>query len=223
MFIKTDNKMSKFFSNVYLWMFIGLLSSAGVAYYTSISLGMLNFVYKYFTLIIILELVVAISFTALIKKISPLVAKILFLVYSAINGLTLSSIFMVYEIGSIGIVFLSAALMFGLMAAYGYTTKQELSSFGKLLTFGLIAIIIMSIINIFIGNESFNIVICVLSIVIFLGLTAWDMQMLKSLYRYHEGNDDEVNKIAIYGALQLYLDFINIFLDLLRLFGKSKD
>lgn len=223
MVIETENKMSKFFSNVYLWMFIGLLVSAGVAYYTSVSLNMLNFVYKYFTLIVILELVVVIAFTALMKKISPTVAKILFLVYSSISGLTLSSIFLVYEIESIGVVFLSSALMFGLMAVYGYTTKQELSSLGKLLTFGLIAIIIMSIINMFLGNGTFGIIISIISVVIFLGLTAWDMQMLKRLYRYHEGNEEEVSKIAIYGALQLYLDFINIFLDLLRLFGKSKD
>lgn len=223
MVMQTENKMSKFFSAVYLWMFIGLLVSAGIAYYTSVSSSMLNFVYKYFAIIIISELVVVIAFTAFMKKVSPVVAKILFLIYSGISGLTLSSIFLVYELESIGFVFLASALMFGLMAGYGYTTKQELSSFGKLLTFGIIAIIIMSIINMFLGNGTFGIIISIISVVIFLGLTAWDMQMLKRLYTYHEGNEDEVNKIAIYGALQLYLDFINIFLDLLRLFGKSKD
>ena len=134
MVIKKDNGLSKFFSGVYLWMFIGLLVSGLVAYYTSVSLNMLNFVYKSYTLIIIAELVVVIAFTALRRKVSPLVAKILFLTYAALSGLTLSSIFLVYKIGSIGMVFLSSAIMFGLLALYGYTTKTDLTSLGKLLS-----------------------------------------------------------------------------------------
>lgn len=223
MVIHEENKMSKFFSGVYLWMFIGLLISGAVAYYTSVSLSMLNFVYKWYTLIIILELVVVIAFTALRKKVSPLVAKILFIVYSAVSGLTLSSIFLVYEIQSVGLVFLASALMFGLLALYGYTTKQDLTSFGKILIFALLAIVIMSVINMFLGNGTFGIIISVVSVVVFLGLTAWDMQALKNIYRYYENDEEELNKMTIYGALDLYLDFINIFLQLLNLFGKSKD
>lgn len=223
MVINDENGMSKFFSKVYLWMFIGLLVSGGVAYYTSVTPGVRGIVYGAFNWLLILELVVVIAFSALRKKVSPLVAKILFILYAAISGLTLSSIFLVYRLDSIGMVFLSSALMFGLMALYGYVTKTNLSSFGKVLIFALLAIIIMSLINMFIGNGTFGIVISVISIVVFLGLTAYDMQALRAMYNYYSNDENELNKVAIYGALDLYLDFINIFLELLRLFGKSKD
>ena len=223
MVIDNNNGMSKFFSKVYLWMFIGLLISGGVAYYTSITPIMIKFVYGSYGWILITELIVVIAFSALRKKVSPGVAKVLFVTYAAISGLTLSSIFLVYKIQSIGMVFLSSALMFGILAAYGYITKTDLSSFGKILLFALLAIIIMSVINIFAHNGTFGIIISIISIVVFLGLTAWDMQALKAMYNYYASDEKELGKIAIYGALDLYLDFINIFLQLLNLFGKSKD
>lgn len=215
--------MSKFFSGVYLWMFIGLAISGLVAYFTSVTPAMLKIVLSSYTLIIIAELIVVIAFSALRRKVSPNVAKILFILYSTLSGLTLSSIFLVYEIGSIGMVFMSSALMFGLLALYGYTTKTDLSSMGKILLFALLAIIIMSIINIFAGNSTFGIVISIVSIVIFLGLTAWDMQALKRMYVYYSNDEQELSKISIYGALDLYLDFVNVFLKLLSLFGKRRD
>lgn len=223
MIIENDNGKSRFFSGVYLWMFIGLALSGAVAYFTSITPAMINFVTNSIFAIIILELIVVIAFSALRNKISSTVAKILFVVYSMISGLTLSSIFLYYKIGSIGITFLSSALLFGMMALYGYFTNQDLSSFGRLLIFGLIAVIIMSIVNMFVLNSSLGLITSVISIVVFLGLTAWDMQKLRSMYDYYSGNKEELNKAAIYGALDLYLDFVNVFLDLLRLFGKNKD
>lgn len=223
MIIKQNEQMSRFFSKVYLWMFIGLLISGGIAYYTAVTPSMIRFVYNFYTLIIIAELAVVIIFSLLRNKVSPDVAKILFIVYSALSGLTLSSIFLVYKIGSIGMVFLSAAVMFALLALYGYTTKNDLSSFGKLLLIALIAIIIMSIINMFVGNGTFGIVISIIGIVIFLGLTAYDMQNLKAIYNYYQSDEKELSKASIYGALDLYLDFINIFLNLLSLFGNRKD
>ena len=223
MVIDNNNGISKFFSKVYLWMFIGLLISGGVAYYTSITPSMIKFVYGSYGWILITELIVVIAFSALRKKVSPGVAKVLFVTYAATSGLTLSSIFLVYKIQSIGMVFLSSSLMFGLLAAYGYMTKTDLSSFGKILLFALLAIIIMSLINIFAHNGTFGIIISIISIVVFLGLTAWDMQALKAMYNYYASDEKELGKIAIYGALDLYLDFINIFLQLLNLFGKSKD
>ena len=204
-------------------MMIGLLISGGTAYLTYATPSITKFVYQFYTLILLVELIVVISFTALRRKVSPSMAKLLFIIYSIVSGLTLSSIFIVYKLGSIGIVFLAAALMFGLMGIYGLTTKNDLSSFGKILIFALIAIIIMSVINIFVQNSEFNIFICVVSILIFLGLTAWDLNNLKTIYRYYESNEEELNKAAIYGALDLYLDFINIFLNLLNLFGKRND
>lgn len=223
MVIENNDGLSKFFSKVYLWMFAGLLVSGAVAYYTAVTPGVRGMVYSSFNLLLILELVVVIAFSALRRKVSPTVAKILFIVYAIVSGLTLSSIFLVYKLDSIGMVFISSALMFGLMALYGYVTKNDLSSFGKVLIFALLAIIIMSLINMFVGNGTFGVLISVISIIVFLGLTAWDMQNLKRIYNYYCNNDDELNKAAIYGALDLYLDFINIFLELLRLFGKSRD
>lgn len=223
MVIDNNNGISKFFSKVYLWMFIGLLISGGVAYYTSITPSMIKFVYGSYGWILITELIVVIAFSALRKKVSPGIAKVLFVTYAATSGLTLSSIFLVYKIQSIGMVFLSSSLMFGLLAVYGYITKTDLSSFGKILLFALLAIIIMSVINIFAHNGTFGIIISIISIVVFLGLTAWDMQALKAMYNYYASDEKELGKIAIYGALDLYLDFINIFLQLLNLFGKSKD
>lgn len=223
MVIDSGNGMSKFFTKVYLWMFVGLLISFGVAYYTSTNLNMIYFMLRNYTWIILAELLVVIFFSFLRRKVSSLVAGILFVVYAALSGLTLSSIFIVYEIGSIGMVFLSAALMFGLLAVYGYVTKNDLSSMGKILIFALLAIIIMSLINLFVYNSTFGVIISVISIVVFLGLTAWDMQNLKMIYNYFASDDKELNKASIYGALDLYLDFINIFLQLLSLFGKRKD
>ncbi|MGN1268431.1 MAG: Bax inhibitor-1/YccA family protein [Candidatus Aphodocola sp.] len=223
MVIDNNNGISKFFSKVYLWMFIGLLISGGVAYYTSITPSMIKFVYGSYGWILITELIVVIAFSALRKKVSPGIAKVLFVTYAAVSGLTLSSIFLVYKIQSIGMVFLSSSLMFGLLAVYGYITKTDLSSFGKILLFALLAIIIMSVINIFAHNGTFGIIISIISIVVFLGLTAWDMQALKAMYNYYASDEKELGKIAIYGALDLYLDFINIFLNLLSLFGKRND
>lgn len=223
MVINNDNGKSKFFVGVYLWMFIGLALSGAVAYFTSTTPAMINFVRNSFFAIVILELIVVIAFTALRNKISSTVAKVLFIIYSIVSGLTLSSIFLYYKFGSVVMVFLSAALLFGLMAVYGYLTKQDLSSFGRLMLFGLVAVIIMSIINMFVLNSALGLVASIISIIVFLGFTAWDMKKLRSVYEYYAGNEEELNKAAIYGALDLYLDFVNIFLDLLRLFGKSRD
>lgn len=223
MIIENDNNKTKFFTGVYLWMFIGLALSGVVAYLTSITPTMVNIVYKNVFVIIIIELLVVIVFSALRNKISSIGAKILFIIYSMVSGLTLSSIFLYYKIGSIGMVFISTAVLFGLMAIYGYLTNQDLSSFGKILLFGLIAVVIMSIINMFILNSAFGLFISVISIVIFLGFTAWDMKKLRNIYDYYSGNEEELKKASIYGALDLYLDFVNIFLDLLKLFGKSRD
>ncbi len=223
MVINSESGMSKFFTKVYLWMFIGLLISGGVAYYTSVTPSMWYFVFNNYTWILLAELLVVIVFSFLRKKVSPVVAMLLFVLYSGISGLTLSSIFLVYRLDSVGMVFLSAAVMFALLAIYGYVTKQDLSSLGKILIFALLAIIIMSLINLFIGNSTFSIIVSIISVVVFLGLTAWDMQALKAMYNYYASDEKELNKIAIYGALDLYLDFINIFLSLLNLFGKSKD
>ena len=146
----------------------------------------------------------------------PLTAKILFIVYSMITGFTFASIFVVYEIASIIFVFALASVLFGIMGLIGYYTQIDLNKFRSYLMFGVVGVIIASIINIFWINDTFTTIVCIISIIVFLGMTAYDIQRIKRL------NIDSDNA-AIYGALELYLDFINIFLDLLRLFAKERD
>ena len=179
---KQNDGLSHFIAGVYAWMFIGLLVSGVTAYVTASTPSILKFVFSNFFLVIIVELVVVIAFSALLRKVSPVIAKLLFIVYAIVNGLTLSSIFIVYEIGSIAIIFISSSILFGGLAIYGYTTKQDLTSLGKMMFFGLIAILIASLINLFVGNSTLDIILCVIGIVVFLALTAWDMQRIKGIY-----------------------------------------
>lgn len=211
-----DNKI---FSKIFMWMFIGLLITFGVGYYVALHPNMIfNIFGKFIWLFVILELVVVIVLSARIRKLNPDTAKILFCLYSFLTGLTFSSIFIVYRMSSIIFVFLATALVFLIMAVLGYKTNIDLTKFSTLLLVGLLAIIILGIINMFIGNGAIDIGLCIIGVIIFLAFTAYDIQKIKrNLY----GLDDE--RLAILGALELYLDFINIFLDLLRLVGNSRD
>ena len=150
-------------------------------------------------------------------------AIISFLLYSFINGLTMSTIFIVYTLSSISSVFFITAGMFGVMALYGYTTKKDLSKLGSILLMGLFGIIIAGIVNIFWLNDTFSFIVSVIGIIVFVGLTAYDVQKIKVMAGSLEGDNDFTTKIAIIGALTLYLDFINLFLKLLSIFGKSRD
>ena len=216
-----ENKMNNYFTKVFLWMFIGLFVSGGIAYFTANNYGMLRFVSNFYLIIIILELICVVAFSKMVMKVSSNTSKLLFIAYSALNGLTLSSVFLVYKVGSIAMAFFAAAIMFGLLALYGFITKNDLTSFGKILLIGLLAVIITSIINMFIGNQSINIITSIISVLIFCGLTAYDMQKLKRLYNYY--GEEKSDGIAIYGALDLYLDFINIFIHILSLFGGRRN
>jgi len=147
----------------------------------------------------------------------------LFVAYSIVNGISFSFIFFVYNIGSITTVFLSTTALFALMAVAGYTTKTDLTKMGSLLIIGVIGIVIASLINMFMGSAQLDYIISILGVIIFTGLTAYDVQKIKNLGE-QAGNDSAVSsKLGIIGALTLYLDFINLFLFLLRLFGGKKD
>ena len=146
----------------------------------------------------------------------------LFLAYAAINGISFSFIFLVYNIGSIVNVFLSSVALFGVMAIAGYTTKTDLTKMGSLLTIGLIGIVIAMVINFFTKSSTMDYIISILGVIIFTGLTAYDVQKIKNLSNEDDGSTG-FKKLSIMGALTLYLDFINIFLFLLRLFGGRKD
>lgn len=210
--------MSDILKKVFGWMFIGLLVTFVTGYVVSINPNMFYSMINSYLLLAIIEIVLVIILSARIAKMNPLTARIMFILYSFVSGLTFSSIFVVYQMTSIMIVFLITALMFGMFSFVGYATKTDLTKIGTYLFIGLIAIIVSTIINIFIGNSMFEIIICSISILIFLGFTVYDIKKIKAL----ESVIDEDN-LAIYGALQLYLDFINIFIDLLRLFGNSRD
>lgn len=142
-----------------------------------------------------------------------------FLAYAAVNGISLSFIFMVYSLGSIVNVFLSTVALFAIMAIAGYTTKTDLTKMGSLLMIGLFGIIIASVINIFMKSDTMGFITSILGVIIFTGLTAWDVQKIKNMAAEDDGSTP-FKKMSIMGALTLYLDFINIFLYLLRLFGK---
>lgn len=214
-------ELNKIFSKVFLWMFIGLALTFGVAYYISTNDNMIYNLfsgYKYL-LIWIAEFVVVIVLNARINKLSSMSARILFLLYSGLTGLTLSSVFIIYDIMSIVYVFLITAILFLVFGLIGYFTKIDLTKIGIYLVMLLLGIIIASLINMFIGSETFDFAICIVGLVVFLAYIAYDIQVIKRRL-YDIENEDN---LVIIGALQLYLDFINIFLRLLQLFGKSRD
>lgn len=213
-------ELKNVYTKVFGWMFIGLLLTFLTGYTVADNTNMLLFVYQGSSWIIfaIIEIVLVIFLTARLHKMKPTTAKICFVIYSIVTGLTFSSIFLAYRLSSIIYVFGITAVLFGIFAAIGKFTNMDLSKIGTFLFMGLLGIVICSIINIFVGSETFDIVLCIISVVVFLAYTAYDMQKIK----YMVGSLEDEN-LAIYGALQLYLDFINIFLDLLRLFAKNKD
>ena len=172
--------------------------------------------------LIIAELALVIGLSAAIRKLSLPVATLMFVIYSVINGVTLSSIFLVYSIGSIAKVFLITAGTFGAMALFGYTTKKDLSSMGKILFMALIGLIIATVVNLFVKSSGLDLILCYGGVLIFVGLTAWDSQKIKEMCMSAEYADEGAQKMALLGALTLYLDFINLFLYLLRIFGRRE-
>ncbi len=212
---------NKIFAKTFLWMFVGLLVTFGTGLVVSLNENMIVNIFSGWTYLIlaIVELALVIFLSARVIKMKSTTAKICFLLYSFVSGLTFSSIFIFYKIASIIYVFLIAAILFGLFGLIGYFTKLDLSKFGTILFMGLIAVILCSIVNIFIGSAGFNLGISIITVLIFLGFTAYDIQKIKSFTEYNI----EADNLAIIGALTLYLDFINIFIRLLSIFGKNRD
>ena len=215
---------NEIFSKVFRWLFIGLLVTFGVAYLTLVNvINNYNLAVRLFSggtywLIAIAEVVIALILGVRIYKMKGSTAKVLYLLYCALTGLTFSTIFIAYELSSIIYVFLATAIILGIFSYFGKNTKIDLTKFGTYLMIALFEIIICALINMFVGGSTFAIIICSISILVFMGFTAYDVQKILSL----QGVIEEDN-LAIYGALQLYLDFINLFLDILRLFGNSRD
>lgn len=209
-------------SKVFMWMFIGLLVTFLTGYVVSLNPNMLLSLFGGvgYIFCVICELLLVIFLSARISKMSPTTAKVSFLLYSFVTGLTFASIFIVYELTSIIYVFLITALVFGVFAFIGSTTKLDLTKTGTYLLMALLSVLICTILNMFIKSSSFDFVISVISVLIFIGFTAYDVQRVLRLY---DNNVLPEENLAIYGALDLYLDFINIFLELLKFFGKDND
>lgn len=222
---QANEKISqRFITAVYGWMVAALAISGIAAFAVFNSETLLYFIFgSRFTFLglIIAELALVFILSAGIRRMSFPVAAASFVIYSIINGLTLSSVLFVYTGTSIVRIFVITALMFGAMSVYGATTKSSLQSAGKYLMMALIGLIIASMVNWFMRSSSLDWLISFVTVGVFTGLTAYDTQKITTAARYAQDNDD-FKKIAIIGALELYLDFINIFLALLRLFGKRR-
>mgnify|MGYP003547182958 FL=1 len=215
----------KFLTKVYGWMSLALLLSGITAFIVAASPFLINLVFGNkigFPLLAIGEIVLVWWLSASIRKISTMTASIAFLAYSVINGATLASIFYVFSLDSIIVVFLVSALMFIGMSLYGVFSKSDIMSFGRYFSMAIIGLIVASVINIFLKSSGFNWVISIVTVVIFTGLTAYDTRKMILVSQQADGSD-MFQKASIIGALELYLDFINIFLALLRIFGKSRD
>lgn len=210
---------------VYVWMALALAITGMTAYYVATSPTILGTILSnniLFYGLIIAELALVIGLSAAINRLSLFTATLMFILYSVVNGATMSFIFLLYEMTSIATVFFITAGTFGAMAVVGYTTKKDLTSMGRILFMGLIGLVIASLVNIFLKSDGMTLVLSYVGVIIFVGLTAWDSQKIKYMLMQAPDVNEGTQKLALLGALTLYLDFINLFLYLLRIFGKRR-
>ena len=210
---------------VYVWMTLALALTGFTAYGVATSPGIISALYSNSVLLgglVIAEFAIVFGVSAAINRLSLTTATLLFVLYSVINGALFSSIFLVYTMSSIASVFFITAGTFGVMALIGYTTKKDLSSMGKILFMALIGIIIATIVNIFLKSSGLETIVSYLGVLIFVGLTAYDTQKIKNMLLMAPDASEASQKIALLGALNLYLDFINLFIYLLRIFGRRE-
>lgn len=215
-------KRSAFVVRTYAWMAVALVISAASAFFTASCPPLLRLLFGTrfgFILCALLEVALVVYLSACIGRMSVMAAAIAFVAYSVINGVTLSSIFWVYTSAAIARTFIIAALMFGGMAIFGATTKQRLDTAARYLVMVLWGVVIASIVNMLLHSSSLDWIISMVTVVLFTGLTAVDAQKIQKAAAVDNGGD-VFKKASIIGALELYLDFINIFLSLLRLFGR---
>ena len=227
--------LNAFMVKVFGWLFFGLMLTAATSFIfiNSIASGadaaisLASNSAFYFGLLIA-QLILVFALSRSIQRIGAFTAKLMYSVYAILNGITISFIIMMYiGMGSghaVTQAFLMASVFFGVMCIYGYFTKADLTSLGRILMMGLIAIIITMVINVFLGSSSMDFIISIIGLAIFIGLTAYDVQKIKNHYYHYAANSGEemASKTAIFGALTLYLDFINMFLFILRILGRRR-
>ena len=219
-----DVRVTAFLSKVYGWMFLGLLVTAGTALFVASSPVLIETLILYrilFWILLFAPIGLVWYLSARVETMAPATAAGLFLLYSALVGVTTSVIFLIYTSASIFSTFVITAGMFGAMAAFGTLTRKSLAGWGQFLFMGLIGLIVAMIINIFVMNSAMAFVISVVGVIVFTGLTAYDAQRLKEMAVALP--DGRVGSYAVVGALSLYLDFINLFFFILRLFGGRRD
>lgn len=226
--VRQQLMVNTFVQSVYNWMAVGLALTAVVAYFTAHSETMMRFIFGnrlVFFGLIIGELVLVFTLSARVGKMRSSTATALFVLYASLNGLTLSAIFIAYTGASIAATFFVCAATFLACSVYGWMTKRDLTSFGGFLMMGLIGIIIASLVNLFIQSSAMQMIISYIGVLVFVGLTAYDTQKIKHMAMTQPDDLDGavIRKGAIIGALSLYLDFINLFLMLLRIFGGARD
>lgn len=211
---------------VFVWMTLALAITGLTAYGVATSPALLSLIFSSkvtFFGLIIAEFALVFAISGAINRLSLSTATLLFILYSVINGATLSTIFFAFSVATIGKVFFITAGTFGAMALVGYTTKTDLTSMGKLLFMALLGIIIASVVNIFVGSSGLDLILSYVGVLVFVGLTAYDTQKIKQMCQAAPDAGESTQKLALIGALSLYLDFINLFLYLLRIFGNNRD
>ncbi len=216
--------LQKFFFKVFAWMFFGLLTTAAVGYglfFTSVTF--LQGLMQYYIVIVGAELVLVWYLSSRVMNLSPTTARLLFLLYAAMNGVMVTMLTMIYGSYTIVVAFGLSCVFFGAMAFIGATTKSDLTKMGPMLMAGLIAIIVLSIVNIFLRLDGLDFILCIVGLGLFFALTAYDMNKLKrTYYAVVQDNPGVSDSVAIIGALTLYLDFINIFVRIVRLLGRNR-
>ena len=211
---------------VFVWMTLALAITGLTAYGVATSPAILSLIFSSkvtFFGLIIAEFALVFAISGAINRLSLSTATLLFILYSVINGATLSTIFFAFSVATIGKVFFITAGTFGAMALVGYTTKTDLTSMGKLLFMALLGIIIASVVNMFVASSGLDLILSYVGVLVFVGLTAYDTQKIKQMCQAAHDAGESAQKLALIGALSLYLDFINLFLYLLRIFGNNRD
>ena len=218
------DRVTAFLRKVYGWMFVGLGITAGVAFAVASSPTLVRAIFGnpvLFIVLIVAELGLVVALSARVDRMAATTAAVLFINYSALNGATLSAILLAFTGASIATTFVVAAGMFGALALYGTTTKRSLAGIGQFFFMGLIGLVLASVVGLFWHAPGFQFLISVVGVLVFTGLTAWDSQRLKEMAAVTP--DGQVAGRAVVGALRLYLDFINLFLFLLRFLGARRD
>lgn len=214
---------SDYMTRTYRWMACGLLLTFAMAYITAVT-PLIYVVDSLYLVLTIAELALVFLLSARVQNMSVGGARAAFFAYAVLNGMVLSYYFLVFSVGTLVLAFLSAAVYFGLMAVYGRTTDRDLTSWGPKLMMGLIALIVTSLFSmLFGGSFAGSLLYCGIGLVVFMLLTAYDTQKLQQVYQYYAFDGELAEKASIYGALTLYLDFINIFLYVVRLLGNRRN